>query len=347
MKVAIIGDSSVGNMPYYQIYYQVLENVSVDYRLINWDRLRKYDNQHFQYVDNKDGHKRNALDYYLFVKYIKNVIHENQFDKLIVFGIPIAIFLSDLLINEYRNRYIIDIRDYHIMMRHPAFTRLIDCANMVAISSPGFKNWLPKSREYIISHNSSLSVEDKLTDFYFPDLKGYSIDYIGTIRDHQVNRKMIIALRNSEHVKLSFHGDGPDKEILEKLCLNKRIGNVVFNGRYEMSDEEEIYKNAQIVNSMTSRKDINSKTLLTNRLYNSVKYNRMVLVSRNTYMADFVKKYKIGVVVDDLEDIEKEIDRYLINFDSFKYNDGRNAFIDDVLSETRIFQSNLVTSIER
>ena len=54
------------------------------------------------------------LPYLMYLKFIKKIINENNYNKLIVFGPQLGIFLYPFLLNKYKKKFIFDFRDLSI-----------------------------------------------------------------------------------------------------------------------------------------------------------------------------------------------------------------------------------------
>ena len=63
MKIALICPSNMLYMPYVDNYTKILDEINVDYSVINWDRFKIEKDREFVYRDSKIGHQRNFLDY--------------------------------------------------------------------------------------------------------------------------------------------------------------------------------------------------------------------------------------------------------------------------------------------
>ena len=74
-----------------------------------------------------------------------------------------------------------------------------------------------------------------------------------------------------------------------------------------------------------------------NRLYDALLFKRPILVSKGTYLADIVQKYRIGLAVNDITNVENEINRYIMDFDTDLFNTCANVLLSIVLKEQQEF----------
>lgn len=343
MKVAIIGDSSRLFMPYVDNYEKILKKNNVEYIIIQWDRY-KTDNSHceFIYRDKKNGHKKNIIDYIKYCDFIKDKLENLKFDLIIICGIPIVWILSFYLQILNNVKYIIDIRDYHKIIKFISIKKIINNSAITVLSSPGFKEWLPKYDKYIINHNTQIENISSLENpNSFISDENVKISYIGSIRDYKVNIELIDSLKNNCKINLFFHGDGEVNIDIENYIKRHNIKNVFITGRYYKEDESIFYQKSDLINVIIPNNEINSKTLLPNRLYNALLFGKPLITLDGTYLAKQIEKYKIGIVINSLNNVEYDILEYIKYFDKKNYENGRLNFIRDVIRDNIEFENTI------
>ena len=233
MKIAIIGDSSMLYMPYVSNYEKILIENKVDYNIINWDRLQLEDNHNeFIFRDNKIGHRRNYYDYIKYSHFIKMKLKENNYDRLIICGIPLSHVLRKYLLKQFKGKYVIDIRDYHRLLKVINITNVIKESSFTTISSPAYREWLPKIDKYVLNHNMNVTTLYNLHDTKFNQSKRIIISYIGSLANYEENRDFINSLKNAKKFLLLFHGDGTINNLLDNYIKKFNIDNVRIYGRY-------------------------------------------------------------------------------------------------------------------
>ena len=343
MKIALICPSNMLYMPYVDNYTKIFDEINVDYSVINWDRLKIEKDNEFTYRDSKIGHQRGFLDYFKYSRFVLNILKKNNYDKVVVFGIQLVFFLKSHLIREYSNKYIIDIRDHNRIVKYFNIEKEIDNSTFTVLSSPGYKEWLPKSNKYIINHNTKIESLDELieVDGDIRNKDFININYIGSIRDYKMNIDFINSLKNKKHIALNFHGEGAINKDIENYVTNQKIDNVKLTGRYEKKQESDLYKNSDFINILIPNDSINSRTLLPNRLYNAAIYGKPMLAFEGTYLAEIVNKYNLGIVVESFDNIEIEIMEYINDFKLEFYENGRTLFFEGVIKENIEFRNRL------
>ena len=257
-----------------------------------------------------------------------------------MFTIQLGHFLKKYLIKNFAGRYILDIRDFNKIISFSDFTPLIESSYSCVISSPGFKEWLPSNGKYVINHNTIISSQDEIINIEEPDFNApINILTIGILRHWRANIDFVRHLENNNRYNLVFHGEGNINERLKKYIEKHKINNVKINGRYKKEEEEIIYKSTNLVNISLYDDNINCRTLLTNRLYNSVFYGKPIIAISGTYQANIINKYGIGLVLNSLDKLDAQIDEYINTFSCEIYNKGRIEFFKDVINENDLFRS--------
>jgi hypothetical protein len=348
-KVAVVLSSNIEISPYYLYYTDCLEKINVDYDIISWDRLNlgtemKYC---FKYQSpERLPFIRKIYDFSKYSNYVKRVLSSSKYDYVIVFTVANSIFLKSCLIKNFRNKYIIDIRDYSPIFpfTKKRLTGILKDARMIYISSNGFKRWLPQNFNYVISHNVRLNAlisryQAKQIRTKHPII----ISTFGSIRDYETNRKLICKLRQSDRYILEFNGSGCDK--LKKFT-GQRNKNIIFGGRYNMEEEQGIIERADIINILFPRTTVNYSNL-NNRFYHAVIHRKPVLVNDGSILAEYVEKYYLGLVLRSDNDILEQLDRYINEFDIDAFERGcmkiTGIFMDDVKNFENSLKEIIVT----
>lgn len=343
--------------PYIAYYKKLLDNNNIKYDVVQWNRLGDTLNSstekniytYNQYADLKKISLLKYLDYYYYARYIKKILRENEYSTIIVFSIQISIFISSYLLKYYKNRYILDIRDYSPILKFnllkKKFDRLMRYSAINVVSSFGFLKWLPSNQNVIISHN--IDIKSIIEDFIFNPIKfKYPIKVltIGQIRDFNSNKRIIDFLGNNNLYKIQFSGMGLGLDRLVKYSKENKIDNILFTGKYEKKDENSIVKESDMMNILLPQ-TINSDSLMTNRFYSSVINQKPMIVNSRCTQADIVNKYKLGIIIDDNDSIDKSIEDYINNFDYSLYYNGCVNFAKQVKADSTIWNDSILRII--
>lgn len=337
--IALICPSNMLYMPYVRSYINILESQNLKYIIINWNRLDLVEEiLGYTFKDKKRMHQRNYIDYIKYKNFIIDKLDKEEIDKVVVFTLQLGHILKKYLTEKLDGRYILDIRDYNRIFKFTNFRKLIESSCLCVISSPGYKEWLPESDKYVINHNTSVSSLDELiSNNGVKTDADINIGTIGVLRHWKVNIDFVERLKNSSKYNLIFYGEGTINDRLKEYIDVKKLKNVKLYGRYKKEEEDNIYRSVDLINALFSRDNKNCKTLLANRLYNSVLHGKPMITLSGTYQAKIIKKYEIGLVLEDLDDLDKQIDEYLESFSCDRYNNGRVEFLKTVINENYYF----------
>lgn len=338
MRIALICPSNLLYMPYVKNYKRVLDANKIVYDTIYWDRLHSEleGMDPLVYRDQKIGHPRNVIDYFKYKSFVEKKIKAKKYDKVIVFGIQLAFFLRKLL-KKYKGQFILDIRDYNKILKYFNIEKIIKDSSFTVLSSEGFKDWLPKDGNYIINHNTRIT-NKQYEDSIIKSDGLLNISYIGTLRDLEVNINLIKSLKNNPKFNLNYHGEGIINKDIKSYLIDQQINNVRVTGGYKEDEEAELYRQSQFINVLIPNTDINSQTLLPNRLYNAVIFGKPILAINGTYLAKLVSENNLGLVINTFDDLDKEIQNYLDSFNGISYSENRDAFLEKVINENEVFQ---------
>lgn len=345
-KIAIIVPANIFRAPYINYYISILEKEDVKFDIISWDKegIKEEGLQFKMKMSNESSPLKKIYYYYKFKKFVEEKLMLKNYDYVIVHTLQLNIFIQNILYKKYRGKYIVDIRDYSIFnIFKRSLKKLLKNSKQNFISSEGFKKWLPKNIDYILSHNTNLQnmeiVETK-------DFKKEKLIFstIGSLRDKKLTLDIINSLKNSPRIELYFFGDGPISNELKKIKLN----NFKYYGKYRKDQEEEFYKKSDLINILLPNNNINSKTLMPNRFYNALLSGKLIVATEGTYLGDIVKEYNLGIVIelDNIYNLESYIFDKLKRLDLQKYNLGKNKMINKIKKEQGNFEKILKKIIE-
>lgn len=344
-KIGLILPGAIWFSPFVRIYTRILDAIDVKYDIISWNREGDDKPEGFQYnVRCEHGHVAAGWkDYKGYIKFIKQTVKEQGYDKLIVFGPQITCLLSLFLFKKYRRRYMIDYRDLSIEQK-PGFKQLFSlmlrfsCVNV--ISSPGFKQVLPKGYPYYLSHNFNVDAARKaLADEYVdkPSEDPITVLTIGGIRDYSSNIEVVKSLANKEGFRLQFVGKGGAAKSIAKYSEEHHVENIEFEGYYPKEKEAEYVKAATFLNIFYPRV-ITHDTALSNRFYNSLIYKRPMIVTKNTTQGDYAERCGVGIAVNDCSHLDDIVRSFLCG-NYLAYVSRCNSLLDEFLKDQEIFET--------
>lgn len=352
MKVALIIPSVHWNCPYVDIYARLFDSHGVKYDIISFNRkLDKEDTKyHFDYglSNNSDSHKK-LIAVLKYCSFIKRILKKEKYDRLVVFSSQLGIGLLQILLKEYKGRFIIDYRDLSIEQRlkYP-FKKVLGSSYMNVISSPGFKRVLPQGYEYILCHNFDVSLaekaihEDKAGKWHEGKKK---ILTIGGIRDYDANVKVINAIKDSSDYSLSFVGRGESSDLLSNYCKEMGVKNVSFVGFYKKEEEAGYIDNSDFINIFYPRR-LTHDTAVSNRFYNSLIHKKPMITTADTTQGDFAAKYGLGIALDDCNNLVDRLESFQKENDYGQYSKRCNELLLRFIGEQHLFEQKVLEFVD-
>lgn len=343
MNLALIIPGSICYSPYVRIYSKIFDEEGIDYSIISWNREGDDKVEGVQYnVASANGHgSASWREYRGYISFVKKQLIDNSFDRLIIFGPQLACLLGFFLLSNYRGRYMLDYRDLSIEQK-PVFrlmySILLKNSACNVISSPGFKKYLPKSN-YILSHNINIdlaksAIDDKIDTSY--EMTDIEVLTIGAIRDFESNVEILNSLGNQEGILLHFVGKGGAVNDLQRVCNEKSYSNVIFDGYYEKKDEPRYVSNATFLNIYYPRRPSHD-TALSNRFYNSLIFQKPMIVTANTTQGDYVAQYGLGLSISNCDDLIVHMKDYLSSQQYLSFKDNSRKLLLEIIDDYNKF----------
>ena len=348
----MVGIIYVGDLkycPYLSKYVDVLEEYNIKYEVLYWslECVKSEYSERYISFDNKSNLNRHpalkAKDFFLFRCWLKKKITLRKYKKLIVLSTLSGIIISDVLLKEYSNKYIFDIRDYsyeHYRIFLKKEEDLIRNSNFTCISSEGFKRFLPKGYEYKTVHNIIKKDLDNNKNFVKkPYGSTLNVAWIGSIRYFEHQKKIIDKLCHDNRFKLTYHGTGPELELYRKYCQSKGISKITFTGEYNNNDKPALLGDADILNNTyNTNKIMETKYAISNKYYDGLIFGIPQLVETDTFKSAIVKENGVGIGIDpDNEDFSDRLYNYYFSIDEKAFNSCCENTLEKTLMEEEIY----------
>lgn len=339
MRVLLIASYTINMMPYSKVYLDILDELEIEYDIIEWDRFNNHElvkNGNVYTLGERcslgGGKLKKLLPYMKLRNIIIKLMQTIKYDRIIVFNTLPAIFIMDYLIRYFDKRFIYDYRDYSyekysfykIIVNH-----IVKRSYATIISSQGFFRFIEKADNIFVSHNISNTDKGK-EDSVNLKKDSVCIGFAGLIRYGKENTVLINNLRENPRYKLLYVGRKYVDSKLEEYCLENNITNVEFRGEFKNEDKPEIYAEIDIINAMYGNETYEVTTALPNKLYDCLIFKKPMLVSNNTYLAEIVEEYNLGIAVDCDDDILRRIDDYVNGFDKALFLEGAEKLLRQV-----------------
>lgn len=130
--------------------------------------------------------------------------------------------------------------------------------------------------------------------------------------DNLIALSSAVELFNGE-VEFHLYGSGHEENNFKNYLRKKNIKFTKLHGRYEYRNTPKILSNHDFLSAIYP-KNINTINALPNKLYESILFEKPILVTKGTKNCEIVEKFKIGECVDnpsDYKSIQKSIRKLL------------------------------------
>ena len=357
--IIFIGD--IKYCPYLNKYTNLLDDGQIKYEVLFWHRENSQidcpPNYKFycKYSKLSKSPIRKLWDFIGFRNWLNNELVAGKYDKLIILSTLSGVFIFDKLIKEYKKIYIFDIRDYsyeHIRLFAFIEKLVIKNSYLTAISSSGFREFLPLNFNYQIVHN--FCKNDVLDGF----VKNKSLNgnirvvFNGVIRYFDYQCKIIDKLGNDNRFELIYHGNGPDFYRFQKYVEKKKITNVFFTGGYNNSLKKKLLEETDIINNSYGYlgEDISNKVkyAISNKYYDGIMFRIPQLVEVGTYKCKLVEENALGIGLDvNDRDFADKLYNYYVNINTDVFNSNCSILISEYLKEDDLFRSAVLNFFAR
>ena len=351
MKVGILLNANIYYNPYLNIYSKILDELKISYDILAWDRANIGEKGAAIYKRKYPygtGEKiRWFINHYSYSRFLNTQINKNQYDRLVIFGPQVGLFLYFILKARYSKHFCFDFRDIFIEQLFPKlFKRFLKISSLNVISSSGFISYLPKGFEYTLCHNLDIDIlNDRINKI--PVTHGYfklpiKVITIGTLRHYQQNYQIMSALANNPNFLIKFIGS-PAKECLklQQDAIKNQFSNVEFMGFYHKKDEFSLLEDADFINIFFPT-DIAGVTAMSNRFYNAILFKKPIIATKGTIQGMYVEKYNLGLVLENCANLENQIKEFVLNFNQAEFNQNCDKLLVEFRNDYQIFKEKFI-----
>ena len=343
MKVLIVGFHPHGHVPYVANYENAMKKDGIDFDAVYWDRfenreLEKCDNEYTIHIKCSLGGNRlkKIIPMLKYRNIVKDLINKYTYDKIIVLSTLPAVLLNDILLDKYRDNYILDIRDYtyeKYSFYKNIVMKLISNSYFTGISSKGFLRFLDFHKKIVYTHNITNENAEVTNCTAIDFTKKINIGFVGGVRYFNENSALFSKLDHDKFI-LSYIGYRHADCNLEDYCKYKKIANVIFKGKFNNIDKPMIYKDIDIINSLYGDFSLEVTTAIPNRLYDALLYKKPILVSKGTYLSEVVEEKGIGLAIDVFnDDVNKLLIKYIESIDYEMFLIKCRSYIEEIKRE--------------
>lgn len=348
MKILIIGFAKIKYMPYLNLYLDNIDAEKNEVHLMYWDRDGSPDKvlptgikKHVFSMPMADElpKVKKLSAFAAFAMHAKKLIKKERFDFLIVLTSIPAVLLSDVLLREYKGRYIYDYRDYtfeNIGIYRKRVAQLVENSCFTVYSSEKHLKFLPKSEKLHIAHNfikASLDYRGIKTAVKNRE-EPIRISYWGIVRNEEFNKQVIETLGNDSRFELSFYGKKQQtSENLEKYCREKSFKNIKFYGEYQEEERYEFVKNTDILYNLYNITGTEGMAM-GNKFFDGVIFYLPQLCTKGSYMGEMAEKYGVGRAFDiNSEEFADRVYSYYNSIDESAFRKNCDALMKKVTED--------------
>jgi len=342
MRYLIISYDDYFNIPYIKFYEEYLTRHGHSYDIVLWNRSgQSVDLPNAFVFTAKD--KRSKLGkispFLRWRRFTLEVLNRQTYDRLILLTTMPAVLLYDQLMGKYRGKFWFDIRDFtyeNVPFYKKLVGDLVHASGAVSISSPAFRTFLPDSGKIFLTHN--ISNMDAAEEHCTLDVQEtpLTIGFVGGIQFKEQNQLLLKQFANHPDFILNYTGKAHLGCDFKPFCEENGIRNAVFYPAFTNDQKPAIYKKIHLINSVYGCNNQVVKLLLPNRLYDCVLFKKPILVSKGTYLATVIEKYRLGLAVDAAQDdVVALVKDYLHHFDREAFEQGCRDFLKQVEEEIR------------
>lgn len=299
MRIAIVSIVNIKHMTLISLYTDIFKKNEVEYDLIFIDKYQvdeKNDAKNvFKYninISKTDNKINKIMKYAGFRKYAKKIIQDNNYDFLIIWKSETSYLLFDFLEKYYKNRYILNIRDYARDDQFPISIiqkRVIKNSNFTTISSPKFLNFLPQENKYLFVNSINPTFMKELeVKRSIKRIKPIRICFIGYVRFIDNDKKFLMALKNDDRFIVQYFGSGANE--LKEFAEINNIYNTEFIDSFDSTDTIKMLKDADIINNLYGNANVALDTAISIKYYYSLLLKIPLLVWKGTYMEELTRE---------------------------------------------------------
>lgn len=337
MRILIMGFAKLKYMPYINFYLDNMDLKKNEVHILYWNRDLQQEKtmdysdcilHEFRCYQEDDVSKFLKIKSFIkYRKYAKQLIQKEKFDFLIALHSMPAILMSNILIEQYREKYIFDYRDstYERFAPYKKLIGKIVCnSKYTFVSSDSFRRFLPSecSNKIYTSHNllteSLLHRDEKRLDEKKTDK--IRISFWGFIRHEELNKEIIKKISRDARFELHYYGREQQVAVnLKKYAKEIDAGNVFFHGEYKPEDRYEFVKNTDLIHNIYY--DANTMLAVGNKYYDGLIFYIPQLCMQGSFMGQNSEKAAVGFACDPYDSLFTDrIYDYYFKIDRIDFN---------------------------
>lgn len=340
--VGIIAANNLRFSPYIFYYTRLLDEIEIDYEVIfpnrNPEMIEPFNAKTIPIEWNKKRHS--LMNYFFYSKKVKK-ISDKKYDFLIVLTTTNAVFCSLWLRKKYREKYIVDIRDYtyeYNSIFYKLEKKVLEKSKYNVISSEKFKLFLPESK-YLICHNINTPLQKSIHSFKKKEGK-IIVGYIGAISYEKQCKRFIDLVNSDERFEFHLYGTGISEAALRKYAKAYCNNRIIFFGKYNNCDKDKIIQNVDILFNVYGNGRPLVDYALSNKLYDALYYHKPLITSPCTYMEEMGGYMAFSLNLDKDNNLQKLWDWYH-KLDNKIFDKYADTLYEKVMQQNRVTEETI------
>ena len=326
--VGLIYVGWIERSPFVKRYTDILDSENIQYEIINWNRYREdsiFEGNIYTYGEKVNHFSKLASKIkpmLNFRKYVKGIIGQKQYDKLVILTTQTAILFPDL-ISKYKGRYVFDYRDasYEYLRLYKSYvTHVVNNPVLSCISSPGFKEYVCGKSPIVISHNMKRSsYESRVTECKKQEGEKIVMGFVGVLREYDYFCKMIDMFGKDSRFEFNIYGGGDN---LDKFIdYAAKYDNVTFFGKYDEKDKDNIISTFDMMCYNYPYTFVNYPAVA-NKFYDGLIHKKPMYANLDTYSGKIVNDNGVGISIKENDpDTTQKIYDYYMSFSAKEFEE--------------------------
>ena len=351
-KLLIAGFTKLSYMPYLNFYLEALEDTPTEIHVITWRRDSEKDDTLkndkiivHEFVQNQKDEVAKLSKVGNFLKYrafALQLLKKEKFNRIIILHTLPAVLIADKLIRDYKNRFILDYRDYTYEDYAPfkkMIGKLVKASYATFVSSDAFRAVLPQLDKIYTSHNllvDSLAHRDVRSSTARVH-KPIRIAFWGFIRHEKINEEIIRRLGGDERFELHYYGrEQHTAGNLKAFTERNGFTNVFFHGSYLPKDRYTFASRTELIHNMYEN-DTGTQKAMGNKYYDGIVFRIPQLCTLGSYMGRRVATEGTGIELNPYSDeFNDDIFKYYSTLKWEDYNSAADKALENILTEYKV-----------
>ncbi len=287
MRAGIVAANNIRYSPYIHFYTRIFKKLDAAYELIIPDRngLKESFDAPLHILPWKAG-LPTVVNYFLYAGAVKKILARENYDLIVVLTGNNTAFLGPWLKRHYRQKYIIDIRDYSHENLPPYYLlekAAIDHSLLNVISSAKFTGFLPPS-EYTVCHNCTEGMQQ--VSSFIRGREPIRIGYVGGLSYVEQCTRLMKLVAGDQRFLFEFYGTSDLEEAMRASAEAFHCERIIFHGGYLPEEKGAILQKVDILFNAYGNGCALLDCALSNKLYDAYAYTKPILTSPGTYMSE-------------------------------------------------------------